>query len=141
MKAITAYGVFAAGIRAIAEITVPFLFTFHSYLVYSCFFRSSSVKSKSGLGRSIERPQTFGFFPPSSPFIALMKDGQPVYVLERRNIEGRTASAIAYDLVQAYHAYCSNGADLSGNAAPGPDRDREEPTAPGQESDTFRSIL
>jgi putative YphP/YqiW family bacilliredoxin len=44
--------------------------------------------------------------PPSSPFIALLKDGQPVYVLERRNIEGRAANAIALDLARAYEAYC-----------------------------------
>jgi putative YphP/YqiW family bacilliredoxin len=36
--------------------------------------------------------------PPSSPFIALLKDGDPVYVIERRHIEGRSASAIATDL-------------------------------------------
>lgn len=43
--------------------------------------------------------------PPSSPFIALLKDGDPVYVIERRHIEGRSASAIAADLVGAFEKY------------------------------------
>ena len=37
--------------------------------------------------------------PPSSPFIALLQDGDPAFVLERRHIEGRSAQAIAMDLV------------------------------------------
>lgn len=44
--------------------------------------------------------------PPSSPFMALLKGGDPVYVIERRHIEGRSANAIAMDLVQAYNKYC-----------------------------------
>ncbi|MEL6612773.1 MAG: BrxA/BrxB family bacilliredoxin, partial [Bacteroidota bacterium] len=44
--------------------------------------------------------------PPSSPFMALLKDGDPVFVLERRHIEGRSASAIASDLAQAFDTYC-----------------------------------
>ncbi len=48
--------------------------------------------------------------PPSSPFMALLKDGDPVYVLERRHIEGRSASAIAMDLVNAYAKFCGTDA-------------------------------
>ncbi len=44
--------------------------------------------------------------PPSSPFMALIKGGDPVYVIERRHIEGRSANAIAMDLIQAYNKYC-----------------------------------
>lgn len=44
--------------------------------------------------------------PPSSPFIALFKDGDPAYVIERRHIEGRSASAIAADLAQAFGRFC-----------------------------------
>jgi len=51
--------------------------------------------------------------PPSSPFIALMKSGQPVFVLERRDIEGRTAGAIAHDLAEAFQTHCGNGAGAS----------------------------
>lgn len=44
--------------------------------------------------------------PPSSPFIALMQNGDPIFVIERRHIEGRSANAIASDLVKAYDKYC-----------------------------------
>ena len=44
--------------------------------------------------------------PPSSPFFALFRDGQPVYVVERKHIEGRNADVIAQDLVEAFDAYC-----------------------------------
>ncbi len=45
-------------------------------------------------------------YPPSSPQIALLKDGQPVFMLERHQIEGRTADDIATDLTQAFDRYC-----------------------------------
>lgn len=43
---------------------------------------------------------------PSSPFIALLSDGDPVFVLERHQIEGRTAPEIARDMTDAYDRYC-----------------------------------
>ena len=73
--------------------------------------------------------------PPSSPFIALFKSGVPVFVLERRNIEGRSASAIATDLVGAFESFCTDGATGDGADTPG-----KAPVA-APESDTFRSIL
>ena len=45
-------------------------------------------------------------FPPSSPSIALFKDGELVHMLERHHIEGRDASLIAENLKQAYNEYC-----------------------------------
>jgi putative YphP/YqiW family bacilliredoxin len=48
--------------------------------------------------------------PPSSPFMALFRDGQPVYVVERKHIEGREATAIAGDLTEAFEAYCTDEA-------------------------------
>ncbi|MFB6099156.1 MAG: BrxA/BrxB family bacilliredoxin [Salinibacter sp.] len=45
--------------------------------------------------------------PPSSPFFALFRDGQPVYVVERKHIEGRNANVIAQDLAEAFEAYCT----------------------------------
>ncbi len=45
-------------------------------------------------------------YPPSSPQIALLKDGQVVFMLERHNIEGRTANEIADDLTAAFDKYC-----------------------------------
>jgi putative YphP/YqiW family bacilliredoxin len=48
----------------------------------------------------------FTGYAPSSPQIALMKDGQVVYMLERHQIEGRTADDIARDLTRAFDKYC-----------------------------------
>lgn len=44
--------------------------------------------------------------PPSSPFFALFRNGQPVYVVERKHIEGRDAGVISEDLVEAFDTYC-----------------------------------
>ena len=49
----------------------------------------------------------FTGYPPSSPQIALMKDGDVVFMLERWQIEGRSANAIAEDLVTAFEEHCS----------------------------------
>ena len=43
---------------------------------------------------------------PSSPQMGLLKDGKLVYMLERRNIEGRPAADIAADLVAAFDRFC-----------------------------------
>lgn len=51
--------------------------------------------------------------PPSSPFMALFKEGEPVFVLERRHIEGRSASAIATDLATAYATHCGDSASVT----------------------------
>ena len=72
--------------------------------------------------------------PQSSPFIAVLKGTEPVFVLERRHIEGRTAGAIATDLVQAFEAL-ANGQDPTG-ATQNEAIDGESPLPP-----TFRSIL
>ena len=48
----------------------------------------------------------FTGYPPSSPSIALLKDGQIVFMLERWQIEGRPAEAIAEDLVAAFEEHC-----------------------------------
>lgn len=45
-------------------------------------------------------------FPPSSPCMALFKDGELVHMLERHHIEGRPAELIAENLVDAYNANC-----------------------------------
>ncbi len=45
-------------------------------------------------------------FPPSSPAIALFKDGSLVHMLERHHIEGRSAQMIAQNLAQAYDEFC-----------------------------------
>lgn len=45
-------------------------------------------------------------YPPSSPSIALFKDGKLVHFLERHHIEGGTAQMIAENLAEAYNQYC-----------------------------------
>ena len=45
-------------------------------------------------------------YPPSSPSIALLKDGDVVFMLERFQIEGRSAPAIATDLRAAFDEHC-----------------------------------
>ncbi|WP_236976910.1 BrxA/BrxB family bacilliredoxin [Membranihabitans maritimus] len=46
-------------------------------------------------------------YPPSSPSIALFKDGKLVTMIERHQIEGRTAYAIADELKNAFNEYCA----------------------------------
>lgn len=75
--------------------------------------------------------------PPSSPFIALLSSGEPVFVLERRHIEGRSASAIAMDLVKAYETHCGTNGQAT--------EDRAAETSPSEDQEsvppTFKSIL
>ena len=49
-------------------------------------------------------------YPPSSPSIALFRDGELVLMLERRDIEGRMAPQIAQDLVAAFDQFAKNNA-------------------------------
>ncbi len=86
------------------------------------------------------REQYLAGIPPSSPFMALFKDGAPVFIIERRHIEGRSASAIASDLKDAFAKHC-NGAPADTADAP----ERPEAAAASEESgdglpSTFRSI-
>lgn len=52
----------------------------------------------------------FTGYAPSSPSIALLKDGDVVFMLERYKIEGRSAQQIAADLVHAFDTYCTPAA-------------------------------
>ena len=45
-------------------------------------------------------------FPPSSPCVALFKDGELVHMLERHHIEGRPAELISENLQDAFNEYC-----------------------------------
>jgi len=45
-------------------------------------------------------------FPPSSPSMALFKDGELVHMIERHHIEGRPAELIAENLMEAYNEHC-----------------------------------
>lgn len=46
-------------------------------------------------------------YPPSSPSIALFKDGQLVHFIERHQIEGRSAQMIAHNLIAAFDQHCN----------------------------------
>src|SRR5213595_2783126 len=49
----------------------------------------------------------FAGYPPSSPSIALLRDGKVLWMLERRNIENQTAEMIAHDLTEAFDKFCA----------------------------------
>jgi putative YphP/YqiW family bacilliredoxin len=61
-------------------------------------------------GADVEATQTarehFAPYPPSSLSIAIMKDGKLVYMMERREIEGRSADMIAAELQKAFDIHC-----------------------------------
>lgn len=48
----------------------------------------------------------FAPYPPSSPSIALLKDGELVHFIERHQVENRSAEEIAADLTDAFNRYC-----------------------------------
>ena len=50
----------------------------------------------------------FSGYGPSSPSIAILKDGELVYLLERYQIEGRDATQIAGELKKAFDEHCAN---------------------------------
>ena len=56
----------------------------------------------------------FTGYEPSSPSIALLKDGQLVYMMERRQIEGKDASQVASELIEAFDQHCAK-ADATTN--------------------------
>lgn len=51
--------------------------------------------------------QYFTGFPPSSPAVALLRDGQLLYMMERRDIESRSAEMIADMLTLAFDKHCA----------------------------------
>ena len=52
----------------------------------------------------------FTGWPPSSPSIAILRDGALVYLMPRRDIESREAPAIAADLKAAFDKFCGTAA-------------------------------
>jgi putative YphP/YqiW family bacilliredoxin len=56
----------------------------------------------------------FTGYEPSSPSIALLKDAKLVWMLERRQIEGKDATEVANELTQAFDQYCAK-ADVTSN--------------------------
>jgi putative YphP/YqiW family bacilliredoxin len=54
----------------------------------------------------------FTGYPPSSPSIAILRDGELVYMIPRRDIESREAPAIAADLKAALDKFCAKPAEV-----------------------------
>lgn len=52
--------------------------------------------------------QYFTGYPPSSPSVALLKDGQVLYMMERKNIEIRNAQEISDELRAAFDRFCAS---------------------------------
>lgn len=69
-------------------------------------------------GDATERARSyFTGYAPSSPQIALLKEGKIVFMLERWQIEGRSADEIAADLTGAFDRYCASTASTASTAA------------------------
>src|SRR3954468_30737 len=68
----------------------------HSYSVFAGQEKEATDRARS----------YFTGYPPSSPSIAILRDGQLVYMMQRRDIESREAPAIAEDLKAAFDRLC-----------------------------------
>jgi putative YphP/YqiW family bacilliredoxin len=69
--------------------------------------RAATVFAGQDLEATARAREHFHGYPPSSPSIGLMKDGDLVFMLERHQIEGRDADEIANDLVSAFERFCA----------------------------------
>lgn len=68
--------------------------------------RAITVFAGADMEATEEARRHFAPYPPSSPQIALFKNGQLVYMMERHQIEGRMAPQITEELVRAFDAHC-----------------------------------
>jgi len=68
--------------------------------------RATTVFAGQDLEATERARDYFHGYPPSSPSIALLKDGELVYFMERHQIEGRDADEIAEDLTEAFDRFC-----------------------------------
>ncbi|MNP35872.1 hypothetical protein D3C76_1292230 [compost metagenome] len=68
----------------------------HLYTVFAGQDKEATAKAR----------EYFAPYPPSSPSIALMKDGELVYFIERHQVEDRSAEEIAADLTSAFDRFC-----------------------------------
>jgi len=79
-------------VQALSHETVPD----HLYTVFAGQDKEATAKAR----------EYFAPYPPSSPSIALLKDGKLVHFIERHQIENRSADEIAADLTEAFDRYC-----------------------------------
>jgi putative YphP/YqiW family bacilliredoxin len=68
--------------------------------------RAATVFAGQDLEATARARSYFHGYPPSSPAMALVTDGELVFMLERHQIEGRPAEQIAEDLAGAFQRYC-----------------------------------
>ena len=66
----------------------------------------ATVFAGQDIGATAKAREYMNPYPPSSPSIALFKDGNLVHFIERHHIEGRPAEMIAENLTQAFDSYC-----------------------------------
>ena len=66
----------------------------------------TTVVAGQDIGATAKAREYMQPYPPSSPAIALFKDGNLVHFIERHHIEGRPAEMIAENLEQAFNSYC-----------------------------------
>jgi putative YphP/YqiW family bacilliredoxin len=69
--------------------------------------RAATVFAGQDLEATAQARELIGDVPPSSPSIALLKDGELVHFVPRHLIEGREADAIAANLAEAFGVHCS----------------------------------
>jgi putative YphP/YqiW family bacilliredoxin len=69
--------------------------------------RTTTVFAGQDMDAVAEARRLFVGYPPSSPAMALLKDGEVVFMLERAKIESRQAEEIAADLVEAFDRFCA----------------------------------
>jgi len=69
--------------------------------------RSTTVFAGQDLDATTIARSHFHGYPPSSPAIGLLRDGEIVFMLQRHEIEGRDADEIAEDLTRAFDQHCS----------------------------------
>ena len=70
--------------------------------------RSITVFAGADIEATATAREHFAPYPPSSPQIALLRDGQLVYMLERQQIENRSAEEIARELTRAFERFCTS---------------------------------
>ncbi len=68
--------------------------------------RAVTVFAGADIEATARAREHFAPYPPSSPQIALFKNGQLVHMIERHQIEGRTAEEIASELKQTFTQHC-----------------------------------
>lgn len=69
--------------------------------------RVATVFAGADVDATARAREHFAGFPPSSPSVALLRDGKVIYMVERRDIEARSAQGIADLLTLAFDKYCA----------------------------------